>query len=138
MDGCRARNLEKGMPVSKDCQCVSAWPENPSVLASWQVNSSLQMTVPGLMTPVIKVIQRPASAPSPCSPSKLLMMLYLFVLLGGCILLLTQTFRTAWQLPFLVQIAKLALCFAHQSLVSSRGLINYKPTDTFRCLDLQS
>lgn len=47
------------------------WPVNLSVPLSWQVNLNLEMDMSGLMTLVIKVIQLPPSAPSPCSPSKL-------------------------------------------------------------------
>lgn len=49
--------------------CFQHWPENPSVLPSWQVSLSLEMNGSGLMTPVLKVIQLPPPAPSPCVPS---------------------------------------------------------------------
>lgn len=43
--------------------CFQHWPENPSVLPSWQVNPSLEMDGSALMTPDLKVIQLPPPAP---------------------------------------------------------------------------
>lgn len=65
------------------------WPDNPSILHSWQVNFNWEIGVSGLMTPVIEVLQLLPPVLNPCSPGKLLIMIYLPMLLGACILLLT-------------------------------------------------
>lgn len=87
--GYLARNRKRKASSQGLSMCFLHWPDNPSILYSWQVNFDLEIDVSGLMTPIIKVIQLPSPAPDMCSVGKLLIMIYLLMSLGGCILLLT-------------------------------------------------
>lgn len=88
---CVIRDLGKGKKArtaSFSTVHFQQWPANPNILISWQEKSIGRWICQASMTLVIEVCQLLPLVLTPCSPSELVLVIYLMSL-GVCILLLT-------------------------------------------------